>query len=73
MRNLIIAGALLILVGLWLIVRPPTLAREENAFKVGNFQASFEERRPLPGWVGGTVLGAGLALAIVGIVKRSRR
>ena len=71
MRKLTIAGAVLILVGLGLIVRPPTFAHQESAFKVGNFQASFEERRPLPGWVGGTVLGAGLALAIMGLVKRS--
>jgi hypothetical protein len=71
MGNLTVAGVVLVLVGLWLIIRPPTFAHQENAFKLGDFQASFEERRPLPGWVGGTVLGGGLALVIIGLLKRS--
>ena len=70
MRNLAIAGAVLILVGIWFIIRPPTLAHQENAFKLGGFQATFEERRPLPGWVGGTALGAGVVLVVVGLRKR---
>jgi hypothetical protein len=71
MRYLSIAGTVLILVGLWLIIRPPTFAHQENAFKLGDFQATFQERRPLPGWVGGTALGAGLVLVVGRLLKRS--
>ena len=70
MRNLAIAGAVLILIGFWLIIRPPTVAHQENAFKLGDFQATFQERRPLPGWVGGMALGAGLVLVVIGLRKR---
>ena len=71
MRNLAILGTVLILVGLWFIIRPPALAHQRNAFKLGDFQATFEERRPLPSWVGGTALGAGLVLVVIGLLKRS--
>jgi len=70
MRSLSIIGTVLILIGLWFIIRPPTLAHQENAFKLGNFQATFEEQRPLPSWIGGTALGAGLVLVVLGLLKR---
>jgi hypothetical protein len=70
MRSLPIVGTVLVLVGVWLIIRPPTLPHQEKAFKLGDFQATFAERRPLPSWVGGAVLGAGLVLVVMGL-KRS--
>lgn len=71
MRKFVIAGTLLIVVGLWLIIRPPALSHQENAFKLGEFQATFEERRPLPGWVGGIALGAGVVLVSLSVLRRS--
>jgi len=70
MRSLSIIGSVLVLVGLWLIIRPPTFAHQENAFKIGDLQATFAQQRPLPGWVGGSALGAGLVLVVLGLRKR---
>ncbi len=71
MRSLTIIGAVLVLVGLWLILRPPAFTRQESVFQLGGLQATIEDRRPLPEWIGGTVLGGGLALLAVGLLKRS--
>ncbi len=65
-----IVGLILIAGGLFLILRPPHYASEHSVLKFGGLEATVREERPLPGWVGGTVLGAGLVLLSVGLLKR---
>lgn len=70
MRALQISSLVLIAIGLWLIIRPPTHAREESLFKFGGLEAKMQEQRPVvPGWAGGVALGAGLVLLVVGFRK----
>jgi drug/metabolite transporter (DMT)-like permease len=71
MRTLLIAGLLLIAAGIFLIVRPPHYTSEQSVFKLGQLEARMQQERPLPGWVGGTVLGAGIVLLGAGLVRRS--
>jgi cytochrome c biogenesis protein CcdA len=66
MRALRISGLVLIAIGLWIIIRPPSYSREESVFKFGDVEARMQEQRSLPGWVGGVALGAGLVLVVVG-------
>jgi cytochrome c biogenesis protein CcdA len=66
MRALQISGLVLIAIGLWFIIRPPSYSREESVFKFGDVEARMQEQRSLPGWVGGVALGAGLVLVAVG-------
>jgi cytochrome c biogenesis protein CcdA len=66
MRALQISGLVLIAIGLWFIIRPPSYSREESVFKFGDVEARMQEQRSLPGWVGGVALGAGLVLVVVG-------
>jgi cytochrome c biogenesis protein CcdA len=66
MRALQISGLVLIAIGLWIIIRPPSYSREESVFKFGDIEARMQEQRSLPGWVGGLALGAGLVLVVVG-------
>jgi cytochrome c biogenesis protein CcdA len=66
MRALQISGLVLIAIGLWIIIRPPSYSREESVFKFGDVEARMQEQRSLPGWVGGVALGAGLVLVAVG-------
>lgn len=66
MRALQISGLVLIAIGLWFIIRPPSYSREESVFKFGDVEARMQEQRSLPGWVGGVALGAGLVLIVVG-------
>jgi hypothetical protein len=70
MRPLQISGLVLIAIGLWLIIRPPSYSREESVFKLGDIEAKVNQQRSVPGWVGGMVLGAGLVLLVVGVKRR---
>ena len=70
MRALQISGAVLIVIGLWMIVRPPSYSREESVLKLGDIEAKMQQEHSVPGWVGGIALGAGLVLIVVGIKKR---
>ena len=65
MRALQIAGLVLVAIGLWIIIRPPSYSREESVFKFGDLEAKMQEQRPVPGWAGGMALGAGLVLVLV--------
>ena len=70
MRALQISGAVLIVIGLWMVIRPPSYTREESVIKLGDIEAKMQQEHSLPGWVGGMALGAGLVLLVVGIKKR---
>ena len=70
MRASLISGVVLIAVGLWLIIRPPTYPHKENVLKFGDLEATVQEERPVPGWAGGIALGAGLVLVGVGFRRR---
>jgi hypothetical protein len=69
MRALQISGLVLIAIGLWIVIRPPSYSREESVFKFGDLEAKMQEQRPVPGWTGGMALGAGLVLVVVGFRK----
>lgn len=71
MRASLVAGLVLIAAGIFLILRPPHYASEQSVFKLGDLEAKMQQERPLPGWVGGAVLGAGVVLLGAGLFKRS--
>jgi len=70
MRALQISGAILIAIGLWMVLRPPSYSREESVVKLGNLEARMQQEHQVPQWVGGIALGAGVVLLLVGIRKR---
>jgi hypothetical protein len=70
MRATLISGVVLIVAGLWLIIRPPSYSHKENVLKFGDLEATVQEERPVPGWAGGLALGAGLVLVGAGFRKR---
>ena len=69
MRAVQISALVLIAIGLWIIIRPPSYSREESVFKFGDIEAKMQAQRPVPGWAGGVALGAGLVLLVVGFRK----
>ena len=71
MKATLIAGLLLIAGGVFLILRPPHYASEQSVFKLGQLEARMQQDKTVPGWVGGTVLGAGIVLLGAGLFKRS--
>lgn len=71
MKASLIAGLVLIALGIFLILRPPHFSSEQSVFKLGDLEAKVQQQRPLPDWVGGAVLGAGIVLLGAGLLKRS--
>ena len=71
MKASLIAGLVLIAAGIFLILRPPHYASVQRVLWLGDLVAKMQLVRPLPGWVGGVVLGAGIVLLGAGLVKRS--
>jgi|WetSurMetagenome_2_1015567.scaffolds.fasta_scaffold566602_1 hypothetical protein len=70
MRALQISALVLILAGVWIIVRPPSYSQEERVFKLADIEAKMRQEHPVPGWIGGIALGAGAVLLVVGLKKR---
>jgi hypothetical protein len=70
MRALQVVGVILIVIGLWVIFRPPSYSHEESVLKLGEVEAKVQRERPVPGWVGGIALGAGIVLIAVGFRKQ---
>jgi hypothetical protein len=69
MRILRISGLLLIAIGFWIVIRPPSYPHEETVLKFGGLEAKVQEQRRVPGWAGGIALGAGLVLLVAGFRK----
>ena len=69
MRALQIPGLVLIVIGLWLIIRPPSYSHDETVLKFGDVEAKMQQQRIIPGWVGGVALGAGVVLVVFGLRK----
>ena len=70
MRFLTVLGVALIAAGLLVILRPPSYPSEQSVLKLGDLEAKVQQQRPVPGWVGGTLLGAGCVLLVFGVRKR---
>ena len=71
MKSSLIVALLLIAGGIFLIVRPPHYSSDQSVVKLGGFEAKVREERPIPGWVGGAVLGGGVVLVGLALFKRS--
>jgi hypothetical protein len=70
MRALQVSGVVLVLVGVWIVFRPPSYSSEQSVFKLGDIEAKVRQERPVPGWIGGVALGAGAVLFAVGLRRR---
>ena len=66
MRATQISGLVLIVLGLLIIIRPPSYSHDETVLKFGDVEAKMQQQRTIPGWAGGMALGAGLVLIVVG-------
>jgi len=69
MRALQIVGAILIAIGLWVLIRPPSYTREHSVLKLGNVEATVQQQQPVPGWAGGIALGVGAVLLVIGLKR----
>jgi hypothetical protein len=69
MRALQISGSILIAIGLWVLIRPPSYTREQSVLKIADVEAKVRREQAVPGWVGGIALGAGAVLLVIGLKR----
>ena len=69
MRSLQIVGAILVVAGLFMLIKTPSFSSEKSFFKIGDVEAKVAQERPLSPWVGGAALAAGVALIVAGARK----
>ena len=67
MRVLQILGAILILGGLFVLIKSPSYSSDKSVLKIGSVEAKVSQQQSIPPWVGGLAVVAGVRSA------RSRR
>ena len=71
MRPLSIVGILLLVLGAFIVFRGATYKSRDEVLRVGDLKASVEERHPVPTWVGGLAIVAGLVMLAGGMRRRT--
>jgi hypothetical protein len=69
MRVLQILGALLILGGLFVLIKSPSYSSEKSLLKIGDVEAKVSQERAIPPWAGGAGIVAGVILIVVAARK----
>jgi hypothetical protein len=70
MRPIAFLGLLLVLLGGFALFRGLSYSSNRAVLKIGEFQASVEEKRSVPPWAGGLAVAAGLVLLGLSVRKR---
>jgi hypothetical protein len=70
MKFVIIIGILLGLLGAVIVFRGIPYPSEGNVVNLGGFQASVEEHRDIPAWIGGIAIAGGMAMVVAGLSPR---
>ena len=69
MRILQVLGAILIVGGLFVLIKSPSYSSEKSVFKVGDIEAKVAQEHPISPWAGGAALAAGVVLIVAGARK----
>jgi hypothetical protein len=55
MRALQILGAILILGGLFVLIKAPSYSSDKSVLKIGDVEAKVSQEHAIPPWIGGAV------------------
>jgi hypothetical protein len=69
MRALQILGAILILGGLFVLLKSPSYSSDKSVLKIGDVEAKVSQQHAIPPWAGGAGVVAGVILIVVGARK----
>jgi drug/metabolite transporter (DMT)-like permease len=69
MRILQILGAILIVGGLFVLIKAPSYSSEKSVFKVGDVKAKVSQEHAISPWAGGAALAVGVVLIVAGARK----
>jgi hypothetical protein len=65
-----IAGIVLVALGAFIVLRGLSYGSGRTTMRVGDFQASVQEQRAIPTWVGGVAIVGGLLLVGASVGRR---
>lgn len=71
MRLSVIAGALLIIAGGFVLYNGGSFTTQKDVLKLGDLKVTAPEEHPVAPWVAGVAIVAGLALVVTGARKNS--
>jgi len=70
MKPAMLAGIVLILAGSFVVFRGLTYTSDRSVLKIGDLEASVQEKKEVPAWVGAVALAGGAALLVGSLRKR---
>ena len=69
MRVLQVLGAILILGGLFVLIKSPSYSSQKSVLKIGDVEAKVSQEHAIPPWAGGAAVVVGVVLIVVGARK----
>ncbi len=69
MRLLTVIGAILVLGGLFVLIKSPSYSSEKSVLKIGEVEAKVSQQHAIPPWAGGAAVVAGVVLIALGARK----
>ena len=70
MRPHTLVGLALVVLGVFVLFRGLSYTSQKSVLKVGDFNATVEERQAVPPWVGAVAIVGGIALLVAGSRRR---
>lgn len=70
MRPATLVGLVLLAVGGFILIRGLSYTSDRSTIKVGEFEASLEQKESVPAWAGGLAAAVGLVLIVAGSRRR---
>jgi hypothetical protein len=71
MRQFIIAGIVILGLGVFVLLRGASFTSRRDVLKVGDVKVTADEQHSIPPWAGGVIVLAGVALIAAGTRKRA--
>ena len=71
MRPNMLAGVVVLVLGLFLVFRGGTFKEKHDVLKVGDLKITATEEKSIPDWVGWVALVGGVALLLSGTRKKA--
>jgi len=71
MRPQALIGLVLVVLGVFILVRGMSYSDRDEVLRVGDVKASVESKKAVPAWAGGVAIVAGIALIVSGIKRRA--